>query len=560
MCKTNEKRPFIKATTLLLMFLFSLPILAQKVVTGSVVDVNGNPLIGVNVMKVGTSSGVITDLDGLFKIEVNEGDELNFSFIGFSSKKVKIKNQASLRVVLLEDTETLDEVVVVGYGVMKKRDLTGSVNSVSNKTLISSGQNSTLGALRGQNAGVSVTQSTGKLGTGYNIEIRGMNSINKSSSPLCVVDGVVGGDINALNPADIEKIDVLKDVSAAAIYGSRGANGVIIVTTKSGTSGRNVITYDGTVGFTTPVNLPEMFNGDEFVAYAQEAIRAGSNHNPFTGFEKDNADNRHYTDWLDYTLQNGFQTSHSIGLTGGNDKEKHIFSVAYTEQTGNIEGEKLQRFNAKLGIEAKVNSYVTLGLSAYGRYSNIDNGSSEALRSAFRLRPIAQPTDSEGNDQFYVQDYRPERFTNPRFDAENENTNYRQMNLFSNFFIDLKILKGLTIRSSFSPYLYYERIGYYADTYTKTNKGTNKPKANLTNNNGYSYTWDNTITYQNVIKKDHNLNVMMGTSTYKSANENSYIAVKDLPYNFKVGSINSIFYFLHKAAEPFNCLEQDNLA
>lgn len=296
MCKTNEKRPFIKATTLLLMFLFSLPILAQKVVTGSVVDVNGNPLIGVNVMKVGTSSGVITDLDGLFKIEVNEGDELNFSFIGFSSKKVKIKNQASLRVVLLEDTETLDEVVVVGYGVMKKRDLTGSVNSVSNKTLISSGQNSTLGALRGQNAGVSVTQSTGKLGTGYNIEIRGMNSINKSSSPLCVVDGVVGGDINALNPADIEKIDVLKDVSAAAIYGSRGANGVIIVTTKSGTSGRNVVTYDGTVGFTTPVNLPEMFNGDEFVAYAQEAIRAGSNHNPFTGFEKDNADNRHYTD------------------------------------------------------------------------------------------------------------------------------------------------------------------------------------------------------------------------------------------------------------------------
>lgn len=533
MCKTNEKRPFIKATTLLLMFLFSLPILAQKVVTGSVVDVNGNPLIGVNVMKVGTSSGVITDLDGLFKIEVNEGDELNFSFIGFSSKKVKIKNQASLRVVLLEDTETLDEVVVVGYGVMKKRDLTGSVNSVSNKTLISSGQNSTLGALRGQNAGVSVTQSTGKLGTGYNIEIRGMNSINKSSSPLCVVDGVVGGDINALNPADIEKIDVLKDVSAAAIYGSRGANGVIIVTTKSGTSGRNVVTYDGTVGFTTPVNLPEMFNGDEFVAYAQEAIRAGSNHNPFTGFEKDNADNRHYTDWLDYILQNGFQTSHSIGLTGGNDKEKHIFSVAYTEQTGNIEGEKLQRFNAKLGIEAKVNSYVTLGLSAYGRYSNIDNGSSEALRSAFRLRPIAQPTDSEGNDQFYVQDYRPERFTNPRFDAENENTNYRQMNLFSNFFIDLKVLKGLTIRSSFSPYLYYERIGYYADTYTKTNKGTNKPKANLTNNNGYSYTWDNTITYQNVIKKDHNLNVMMGTSTYKSANENSYIAVKDLPYNFK---------------------------
>lgn len=339
-----------------------------------------------------------------------------------------------------EDTEVLDEVVVVGYGTMKKRDLTGSVKSVSNETLKASGQNSTLGALRGQNAGVSVTQATGKLGTGYNIEIRGMNSINKSSSPLCVVDGVVGGDINAINPADIEKIDVLKDVSAAAIYGSRGANGVIIVTTKSGKSGRNVVSYDGTVGFTTPTNLPEMFNGDEFIAYAQEAIRAGSNHNPFVGFEKANADNRSYTDWLDYTLQNGFQMSHTIGLTGGNENEKHVFSVGYTEQTGNIDGEKLQRFNAKLGIEGKVGN-LTLGVSAYGRYSNIDNGAKEALRSAFRLRPIAQPTDADGNDQFYVQDYRPERFTNPRFDAKNENTNLRQLNLFSNFLQIIKLLR-----------------------------------------------------------------------------------------------------------------------
>ena len=522
-----------KAFFCLLFMLAVFPVCAQTVVTGQVVDEQGEPLIGVNVVISGTSTGVITDLEGKFELKAKSGEKLNFSSVGFTTQTVVVGKSANpLRIVMKEDSELLDEVVVVGYGTMRKRDLTGSVNSVSSQTLKASGQNSTLGALRGQKAGVSVTPSTGKLGSGYNIEIRGMNSINKSSTPLCVIDGVVGGDINALNPADIEKIDILKDVSAAAIYGSRGANGVIIVTTKSGQSGRNIVTYDGTVGFTTPTNLPEMFDGDEFVAYAYEAIRAGSNHNPFTGFEKENADNRHYTDWLDYTLQNGFQTSHTIGLTGGNDREKHVFSVAYTNQTGNIDGERLQRFNAKLGIEGKIGN-VTLGLSAYGRYSDIDNGSKEALRSAFRLRPIAQPTDADGNDQFYVQDYRPDRFTNPRFDAMNENTNMRQMNVFSNFFIDYKILDGLNIRSSFSPYLYFERIGYYADTYTKTNKGTQLPKADLTNNNGYSYAWDNTITYKGIFKDAHSLNVMLGTSTYKAGSEGSYIAVKDLPYNYK---------------------------
>ncbi|MCD8261983.1 MAG: TonB-dependent receptor plug domain-containing protein [Bacteroides sp.] len=189
---------------------------------------------------------------------------------------------------------------------MKKRDLTGSVKTVDNSTLKATGQYSTVSALRGQTAGVNVTQNSGKLGTDYNIEIRGMNSIGKSSSPLVVIDGVIGGDMNAINPTDIERIDILKDVSATAIYGSRGSNEVIIVTTKSGQSGRTTVTYDGTVGFTTPSNLPRMFNGPEYVAYAKEAINGGSNHDPFIGREKENAENGNFTDWLDYTLQNGF--------------------------------------------------------------------------------------------------------------------------------------------------------------------------------------------------------------------------------------------------------------
>lgn len=533
------KRTF--SLNLLVLFIFMVSgaqVFAQSRITGQVKDEMGEPVIGVNLLIKGNGTGTITDVDGKFSLIANEKDVLQVTAIGYVKQEIIIGSQRNLIIVLKEDAQTLDEVVVVGYGTMKKRDLTGSVKSFDNTVLKSTGQNSTLGALRGQSAGVSVTPSNGKLGSGYKIEIRGMNSINKASDPLCVVDGVVGGDINAINPADIEKIDVLKDVSATAIYGSRGANGVIIVTTKSGQSGRTTVTYDGSVGFTTPTNLPEMFNGPEYIEYAKEAIRGGSNHNPFTGFEKENADNGNFTDWLDYTLQNGFQTSHTIGLTGGSEKSKHVASVGYVKQTGNIPGEQLTRLNLKVGVDGQIGKF-TLGASAYGRYSDIDDGSKEALRSAFRLRPIAQPTDANGNKQFFVQDYRPDRFTNPLFDAENENTNIRQFNIFSNFFLDYKILDGFTIRSSFSPYYYSERTGYSADTFTKTNKGANLPKASLTNRNGYSYTWDNTVNYTRLFKEDHRINAMVGTSTYEAVNEYSFIDVKDLPFNSKWHNIGS---------------------
>ncbi|MCD8261982.1 MAG: hypothetical protein LUD15_11270 [Bacteroides sp.] len=213
-------------------------------------------------------------------------------------------------------------------------------------------------------------------------------------------------------------------------------------------------------------------------------------------------------------------------------------SIGYVNQTGSVPGEELQRLNIKLGVEGKVGDF-TMGLSGYARYRNIDNGAREALRSVFRLRPIASPNDAEGNRQFFVQDYRPERFTNPLYDAENEVQNNRQLNGHINFFLDYKIMEGLTVRSIFSPYTYFDRFGYAADTFTKTNKGENLPKADLTNNNGYSYTWDNTINFNRTFKNDHSLNAMLGTSTYESQWEYSYIAVKDLPFNSKWHNIGS---------------------
>lgn len=499
---------------------------------GQVVDGEGLPLAGANVLVAGAQYGAMTDANGDFSIQADKGQELNITYIGYIPRSVKLADELFLRIVMAEDNQMLDEVVVVGYGTMKKRDLTGSVASVSGNTLKSSGHTSTWGAMRGLTAGVSVTPNTSKPAAGFSVEIRGQNTIGKLSSPLMVVDGVIGADINAINPADIERMDVLKDVSATAIYGSRGANGVILVTTRSGKAGKTKVTYDGSVGFTTPVHLPVMFNGDEYVAYAKEAIRGGSNHNPFVGYEKENADNRKYFDWLDYTLHNGFITSHTIGLTGGTEKTRHIMSLGYTEQTGNVDGERFRRFNAKVGVEGNLKNF-TMGLNMYGRFSDIDNGSKEALRSAFRLRPITQPVDADGNEQFFVQDYRPDRFTNPIFDTRNENTNYRHLSLYTTAFLDYRILEGFNVRTTLSSSFFKGRAGYYADTFTKTNKGSNLPKANLTNDFNYSWTWDNTVTFNRTVARDHGINVMAGTSLYRYSGESSYIDVKDMPYNFK---------------------------
>lgn len=505
---------------------------AQTSYKGQVLDTEGEPLIGANVMVVGARYGTMTDANGDFTLTAKSGDELNVSYVGYLPQRVRLDSNTTLHIVMQEDNQMLDEVVVVGYGTMKKRDLTGSVASVSGNTLKSSGHNTTWDAMRGLSAGVNVTPNTSKPSSGFSVQIRGQNTIGKLSSPLMVVDGVIGADINAINPADIERMDVLKDVSATAIYGSRGANGVIIVTTKSGKAGKTRVTYDGSVGFTTPVHLPEMFNGDEYVAYAQEAIRGGSNHNPFVGYEKENADNRNYFDWLDYTLHKGFITSHTVGLTGGTEKTRHIMSLGYTEQTGNVDGERFRRFNAKVGVEGNLERF-TMGMNIYGRFADIDDGSTEALRSAFRLRPITQPKDADGNEQFFVQAYRPDRFTNPTFDTENENTNHRYLSVYSNAFLDFKILEGFNFRTTLTASFFSGRDGYSADTYTKTNKGANLPKANLRNDFNYSWTWDNTLTFNRTIRKDHGINAMIGTSLYEYSSEFSYIDVKDLPYNFK---------------------------
>src|SRR5690606_16037726 len=224
-------------------------------VTGTVTDANGEAIPGVTVSVLNTTIGTATDIEGEYTLSVPAGATLAFSFIGYQSQRITVGSRTTIDIVLLDDLSSLAEVVVIGYGEVRKSDLTGAVGSVDNENIVRMAPVLPAQAIQGQVSGVNVQKINGKPGDDFNIDIRGLSSIGGNNTPLVVIDGVMGASLNALNPADIEKIDILKDASATAIYGSRGSNGVIIVTTKQGKSGENVITYDGYAGVRTPVNL-----------------------------------------------------------------------------------------------------------------------------------------------------------------------------------------------------------------------------------------------------------------------------------------------------------------
>ena len=246
---------------------------ATKKITGTVVDAQG-PVIGASVIEKGTSNGVVTDFDGNFTLNVKPGATIVISYIGYKTQEIAIGNRSTFSVNLKEDDSVLEEVVVIGYGVQKKKLVTGATVQVKGDDIAKLNTTNALAAMQSQSPGVQIVQSSGQAGSGYKVNIRGIGTIG-DSSPLYVIDGVAGGDINSLNPSDIESIDVLKDAASAAIYGARAANGVILVTTKQGKSGKVEISYDGYLGWQYLAKKPDVLNAKEFM-YAQDLIVAGN--------------------------------------------------------------------------------------------------------------------------------------------------------------------------------------------------------------------------------------------------------------------------------------------
>ena len=364
---------------LLLTFFFVVSIgygYAQRTVTGNIVDESNEPLVGASVAVKGTTTGTITDFEGNFRLTVPAGSNtLLISYTGYLEKEVSIENQNTVTIVLQADTKTLDEFVVVGYGTQRKADLTGSIASIRGEDIALAPVQSFDQALQGRAAGVNIITPNGVLNNPPVFRIRGINSINLSSQPLFVIDGVptFSGDqstnstaanpLGNINPADIESIEILKDASASAIYGSRAAAGVVLITTKKGKQGTTRVNYDGWVGANQPVRLFDLLDADQYMLIKNEAARnAGFGDQFFPSFDANG--NQINTNWYDYTMRTGLAHNHNLSFSGGNDKTNYYLSMGYTAQEGMIQANSFDRTVIRLNLDHKLSKKLTIGTTA----------------------------------------------------------------------------------------------------------------------------------------------------------------------------------------------------
>ena len=506
---------------------------AQKV-TGTVISGSDNePLIGASVMVQGTKVGSVTDLDGNFTIDAKNGQTLEVSYLGFITQKVKVNGQ-KLNITLQEDKHSLDEVVVVGYGVQKKKLVTGATVQLKGDDIAKLNTTNPLSAMQGQTPGVNIVSTSGQPGAAMSVTIRGLGTVG-NSQPLYLIDGV-GGDITTLNPADIESIDVLKDAASAAIYGAQAANGVVLVTTKSGREGSCKITYDGYVGWQTLGRKFEMLNSNQYMQIMDEALLNSNNMSPidWTSLSaiRDANGNVYNTDWIDQAVDNGaLTTSHSLAFTGGSKTSTYSISGGYTGQDGLIGGSDVsyyKRYNLRVNSEHKMwNGLVTIGehvgfVYKDSRGMGTGNIYNNNLRSAFSTSPLVPVYDADGNYYSTVDSDWNKNDGNPYGTMMmNRYNQSKSTSVDANVYVQIEPIKNLKFKTVFG--LNYGGSNYRSFTpiYKFTpQSGNGITKVNQSNGNGTSLVWTNTLTYDFNIK-EHHISALLGSETTKYDGEST---------------------------------------
>ena len=487
------------------------------------------PLIGVSVQVKGTSNGAITDLDGNYSVSVASGQTLVFSYIGFKTQEIQITNQKTLNVVMEEDSETLDEVVVVGYGVQKKKLVTGATVQVKGETLAKMNTNSPLQAMQGQTPGVNISSTSGQPGEGMKVSIRGLGTVG-NASPLYLIDGV-GGDISTLNPADIESIDVLKDAASAAIYGAQAANGVVLITTKSGKAGKAQISFDAYYGWQTQARKADMLNAQEYMMIMDEqAVNSGNAPYDWSSYESiyDANGNVYDTDWVNSMFQNNAQTqSYTLGITGGSETSTYAMSLGYMSQEGIVGGKDVsnyERYNFRINSEhklfkdsdlLKVGEQVSFvykmnnGISVGNQYNN-------TLRGAFGTSPLApiysdnniydSPYNDTTNSDWYNADGNP--YGSMMTNSNNEN---KDVTFSGNVYAELQPIKNLKFRTVFGAVYTTNEYRSFSPLYQFSIYSFNNTRTSAAQNmsHGLTMTWTNTATYDWTVG-EHAFNALLG--------------------------------------------------
>ena len=489
-------------------------------ISGVVTDTQGEPIIGASVVEAGTTNGIVTDLDGNFKLNVSAKGSLKISFIGYQTQTIPVAGKKQFDITLKEDAKVLDEVVVVGYGQMKRSDLTGSVVSVNDEAIKKSVVTSVDQVLQGRAAGVQVQANSGMPGGSSSIRIRGINSLNASNEPIFVIDGVIidgstgSGSDNALasiNPSDIVSMDVLKDASATAIYGSRGANGVVMVTTRQAKEGRTEINLDYSFGIQQSAKTFDMLNASQYAALHNEMrSNAGLSLNPlFADPESLGAG----TDWLSPLFRTAPMHKVNLSILGGNSKINHATSVGYYAQDGIMKNSEFNRLNLQSNISSQILSNVkvraNVNLSAENRRTQ---PISTVIQNAMRMLPSISIYDDEGNYNGPTGNAELNGDAlNPVAIVNEQKYRMKGFRMLSNISAEWEIIDGLVAKTTGGAELGYEYNNNYIPKYKWGNKEQTNTSQSLSSAYEELYLWDNSLTYDKVFGK-HKLNAMIGTS------------------------------------------------
>ena len=560
------KQKIKRASMALLLSVMCFMAYAQKTVTGTVKDATGEPMIGVSVIVDGTSIGGVTDFDGNFTIQkVPNNGVLKFSYVGFKDQKVSVAGKNSVSITLQEDAMGLDEVVVVGYGTMKKKDLTGAVASIKPADIAQVAAPDAMQAMQAKVPGLDLLSGDGQAGSSVSITLRGNRSITASNSPLIIVDGVEYSGSLDIPASDIESMDILKDAASTAIYGTKGANGVVIITTKRGQAGKTRVNFSAYLSFKSPTSaVKSMYGGTEVQRWVDranyladlESGNWGESNLPLTevfgsttiaGNDKykvvDLINNGDYTDWYDTILENSTSQNYEASVSGGNEKTNFSLSLAAMYDKGLLKHDQMDRYNGRLNIDHIINQYFKVGGSMAFTYRSHDARNASVFNAARKMTSITQAYKEDGSinetpNVWYPAHVNPLMDEGDNFKSHIESTRY-----LGSAYLQITPLKGLAMKSQLSVDRRNRRIGQYND-YQSAGR-YQSPSTTYMSNAWDAWTiltWQNTINYNLTLNEKHDLGFLLGHEMRQTVSEG-------LGYNGTAGKehyFNQAFYDVTK--------------